>query len=53
MNKFRVNFGNGQVDYPGSLKKCREYIKSLKDWNGAFIQYKECGEWFNIKYMGK
>lgn len=49
--KYRVNYGNGQVYYPGSLKKCREYLKTLQGWSGAFIQFKENGEWFNIKYL--
>ena len=53
--KYRINFGQGQVDYPGSLKKCREYLKSLNNAPSAYIQFKdfETGEWFNIKYLSK
>jgi hypothetical protein len=50
--KYRINFGQGQVDYPGSLKKCREYLKSL-NCPYAYIQFRDCGEWFNIKHLGK
>lgn len=51
--KYRINFGNGQVDYPGSLKKCRAYLKTITNWNGAYIQFKDfqTGEWFHIRYL--
>lgn len=51
--RYRINYGNGQVDYPGSLAKCRAALPSCGGF--AYIQFRDnqTGDWFNIKYLGK
>lgn len=46
-HQYRLNFGQGQVAYPGSLKLCREWEK---DYPGSFIEKREpdTGEWFPL-----
>jgi hypothetical protein len=48
--RYRVNFGNGQVHYPGDKRACFRYIGDpANDCGGyAFVEWQdpETGDWF-------
>jgi hypothetical protein len=45
--KYRVNFGNGQVHYPGNKRACLQYIAQYGDgWSFVEWQDPETGDWF-------
>jgi hypothetical protein len=46
---YRVNYGNGQVEYPGGLKACRQFLTTCDGF--AFVQQLdlETGDWFRVK----
>ncbi len=48
--RYRVNFGNGQVQYCGGLKSCMAYVRAFGDGH-SFIQFQdnETGDWFTYK----
>lgn len=51
---YRINYGNGQVEYPGSLAKCKRAladIHRIPGGGGAYIQRREpftC-DWFRYQ----
>ena len=52
MTTARVNFGNGQVNYAGSLAACRRYLSELRDEyaGSAFLERRdpETGDWYAV-----
>lgn len=47
--KYRVNFGQGQVHYPGDRKACWRFIASLDNSAGCFVEWQDpdTGDWFS------
>jgi hypothetical protein len=59
MTRYRINFGNCQVHYPGDLKACFRFIATDKaDGPRPYIEFqdRDTGDWFRSKannYVGK
>lgn len=47
--RYRVNYGNGQVEYPGDKRACLRWIANLTQYQSlAFVEWRDpdTGEWF-------
>lgn len=52
--RYRVNWGNGQVDYPGDRRACEAYARQSGD-GYAFVQFqdRQSGEWFSVRWLDR
>jgi hypothetical protein len=52
--RYRVNYGNGQVQNLPSKKECLRHIAEMDQYREyAFVQFYTDGEWFSIGKDGK
>lgn len=52
MKRYRVNYGNGQICYAGSLEACKRHITEMDLYQAyAFIEWQdwETGDWFRYR----